>query len=724
MITNLRIFRSGVEVPLPKGSYRFVDFSMTPISESTHLARAISGELVDLGYAEFRRFSVDISCRDQKIPALSVIWPGDKLTLYSPDTMTEAGPTATLSRTAVPGSVRAYDADGILLENPEPDENRAVAVDGAAYFEYNPVLAVMVTGISTGGKEGKAQASWSLSAEEWEAGSGVIAEAVSEEETDPGDVSVLSTVSATGGIEWTEEDSDGVEWHYHRFLNSDYLVVTVGGYVEYQLAAGAGGAGPGRDSAYGSGGAGGAGAGGYVEGATYLSAGPYAVEVGAGGGGGTDNSPGSNGTDSTFAGVVAIGGAGSQAANNSSSSSAVDGGSSAGASRRNSATDYAGDALQIGRGHRGGDRFSTAQGGAGGGGAGGRGVDVSGSTGTAGGDGYTPDWGGDTYCRGGDGGDGSNGTDGTDGAANTGDGGGGGGGKSGASVGGNGGSGFVVLRYKTSGAEEPVEVVDSGISTIEATGGDLTYDWIDPETSAVWRYHEFLTTDWLSVTAAGEAYVFLVGGAGGSGKWTASGGGGGAGGVPNLGKPVSQHFDIKDWTVEVGAGGAYAGASNYHGAAGSNTQIEWTLRAYGGGGGGGFHEDSGAGSPGGSGGGGAAGNYSWWPGMVAGAGRPGQGNSGGAGKSGYSTAKFAGGGGGGAGGAGQPGNSTTGIGGDGGLGIAVTIAGVERWFAAGGRGGGEVSAGTESDGTNAANTGGGTASSGNSGIAIIYYRIA
>ena len=261
---------------------------------------------------------------------------------------------------------------------------------------------------------------------------------------------------------------------------------------------------------------------------------------------------------------------------------------------------------------------------------------------------------------------------------------------------------------------------------VEATGGLVT-DYVDGF-GLKWRFHEFTGTDVFSVTSPGLVRCILLGGSGGAGKYGGGGGGGGAGGLLNFGRPVAMHFAAGDHTIQIGAGGVYGGGSNNHGSSGGNTQIGYTLRAYGGGGGGGIHEDSNAGSNGGSGGGGASGEFSWWPTRQPGSGYEGQGHGGGRGGNKYE-GKEGGGSGGGAGGPGSDGSGITGIGGDGGPGVEVIVAGEPRIYACGGAGGGEVSRGKDAEGLFGANSGrggslaAGTSASGNSGVAILYYRI-
>lgn len=176
--SQLRIFKGGVEIPLPPGSSRWLDFSMDPIAEASQIERAIDGSIVDLGSNAFNLYAVVISCSDMRFPAFSNVWPRDVLTIHAPQSLVEYGDAITLSRDPVPESVVAYDAENRAVA--VTVNGRSVSAPGAVYVEYRPILSVMVSGFSRSSREMKASSSWSLSATEVGAGF------VSGDPTEPG----------------------------------------------------------------------------------------------------------------------------------------------------------------------------------------------------------------------------------------------------------------------------------------------------------------------------------------------------------------------------------------------------------------------------------------------------------------------------------------------------------------------------------------------------------
>jgi hypothetical protein len=253
-------------------------------------------------------------------------------------------------------------------------------------------------------------------------------------------------------------------------------------YVEVLVVAGGGGGGTGESNANGGGGGGG-GAGGLIYSSAYqlTSAAAVTVTVGAGGAGGTNyNVNGSNGSNSVFGSLTAVGGGGGSGEQQSGGLNGGSGGGtggdlSAGTEGQNTA----------GQGNPGGGIPSERSGG-GGGGAGAPGSNPPNRNGASGGIGRVFSISGtSTYYAGGGGGGGStyftgvnptSGTGGqggggnssglvggtftsaTSGTANTG--GGGGADMAGVGVAGSGGSGIVIVRY---------------LGLPAATGGTITY---------------------------------------------------------------------------------------------------------------------------------------------------------------------------------------------------------------------------------------------------------
>lgn len=496
----------------------------------------------------------------------------------------------------------------------------------------------------------------------------------------------------------------------------------------------AGGGGGGSDMG------GGGGGGGVLTNANYtLSTTTYSVTVGVGGAGanaGIGQARGSNGGNSIFGTMTAIGGGGGASNHNYSTNPAGSGGSGGGASGgarlpsggENGTGGYGGGIRgsgAAGQGYDGGTGsyawYPGGGGGAGGigstnpahggpgvmndilgtpyywgGGGGGSGYSGSGGNGgiggggggavnmTSGGAGLNPGSGGgggvinaQTNFPGGNAG------------ANTGGGGGGGSHYSANNYGGNGGSGIVVISYPT--------------GTISATGGTVTY----ANGNTIHRFTNTGVTNFqvnsitgytcpsdprCAVTVNGNvrssfsigssvlgtngtAKILVVGGGGsGGGGW--QGGGGGAGGYQyDAAKPLKP----QSYAVTVGAGGPGGGTPSY--SWGGFSSFGGIINAVGGGFGAG-EPSGGSSSPrvGGSGGGGSHGTV---PGPTfVGLGIPGQGNNGGQGIS--VACPCVGGGGGGAGGVGQ--NATTTKAGNGGVGISNSITGSAVFYAGGGGG--------------------------------------
>lgn len=175
-----------------------------------------------------------------------------------------------------------------------------------------------------------------------------------------------SFISATGGTVTTDGN-----YKIHTFTSSGNLVVTAGGTLDDYLIVGGGGGG-GNDV----GGGGGAGdvRSSATDGPMSVTATTYPITVGAGGPGSSNSSPASNGNDSAFNGLTAIGGGG--AASYGGARNGLSGGSGGGAAGYIGAIGVGGTATGV-QGHDGGANSidtGAATGGAGGG-AGGAGQD-------------------------------------------------------------------------------------------------------------------------------------------------------------------------------------------------------------------------------------------------------------------------------------------------------------------------------------------------------------
>jgi hypothetical protein len=261
----------------------------------------------------------------------------------------------------------------------------------------------------------------------------------------------------------------------HTFTGSATFTPSFNGEVEVLVVAGGGGGG-GAESNFNGGGGGGGGAGGLLYVSSYgVTAGVgITITIGAGGSGGTiDQNNATNGSNSIFGGLTAIGG-GRGGADQGPNVPGV-GGSGGGAGGDSG---VAGANGIPGQGNKGGDDLASSRAAGGGGGAGAAGQNSTDSSGvmdgTAGGDGLSYSITGfSTYYAGGGGGGGSNNfsgtipnsglgglggggnsvglingtlTSNTSGVPNTG---GGGGGGANSTTAGNGGSGIVILRYLT-----------------------------------------------------------------------------------------------------------------------------------------------------------------------------------------------------------------------------------------------------------------------------------
>jgi len=267
-------------------------------------------------------------------------------------------------------------------------------------------------------------------------------------------------------------------------------------YVEVLVVAGGGGGGRSEYSDAGDG-AGGGGAGGYISNNHYsVSTDNTSVTVGNGGAGSSVfANRGSNGDDSSFGTLVAVGGGGGGSDNDDATgvNMGAAGGSGGGAASRYS-YNVASSSFVNNQGFAGGNAPSPgnicARGGGGGGGGGGAGSFRNGSIGGAGGVGLANSITGTSiYYAGGGGGGGSCGYSGgggglgggaSGGSVNAGTintGGGGGGATAAMSRGSNGGSGIVVIRYLTASmSASSTNSAVSGLYTIHTftTSGTFT----------------------------------------------------------------------------------------------------------------------------------------------------------------------------------------------------------------------------------------------------------
>ena len=355
-------------------------------------------------------------------------------------------------------------------------------------------------------------------------GSGIYTLAQIENQTAIDGQATVQTFTSTGSSYWTcPEDVTSVE-----------VLVVAGG---------------------GGGGWGGGGAGGLIYNNQYpvVPGTTYPIVIGAGGAGTIASTAGgyaSNGQNSSFSNLVAIGGgAATSYPNNSSTRNGVSGGSGGGGGRNGG--NGLGGAGTYGQGNAGGQGAEAASyyGSGGGGGAGSKGVDGTGSAGGNGGAGLAFSISGSavTYASGGGGAALSGGTQGTaptggggnasatggsTGTQNTGGGGGGTSSTADSYYGGAGGSGIVIIKYNRTNRQ----LVATSNAAIVTQKFSTTNLWTVPA----------------GVTQV-EALVVAGGGGGGYGTTGRSGGGGAGGVVYNSALSVTPG---STYTIGVGTGGA------------------------------------------------------------------------------------------------------------------------------------------------------------------------
>lgn len=296
--------------------------------------------------------------------------------------------------------------------------------------------------------------------------------------------------------------------------------------IEYLIVAGGGGGGKSEPSAYGDG-AGGGGGGGYLRANVSFSSdyGEYTIVVGPGGIGSTNNAvQGSNGANSVFDALTAIGGGGGGSDNSTATENKGANGASGGGAANFYSNTANGGAGVAGQGYKGGDAITSStsyRGGSGGGGANSVGITRTNTCGGAGGTGLTLL--GITFGGGGGGGGewanaglatqgggigGPNGyavPQGANGTNQMGGGGGGGGTNNGTpnGFGGNGGSGIIVLQYAGNRrAAGGIAVTANGLTTHTFTSNTVFINFADstpmvdagPDQFVLWNNLPFILT--------------------------------------------------------------------------------------------------------------------------------------------------------------------------------------------------------------------------------------
>jgi len=483
---------------------------------------------------------------------------------------------------------------------------------------------------------------------------------------DIGDIITVEMISSTGsGVPVTGNGQILYCKNLKAYYHGGQFTPQESGYVEVLVVAGGGSGGTGYNGGAGPRGGGGAGGLIYQNKFPVVANVSYTASVGVGGYPFLflTNHTGTNGGNSVFGSLTAIGGGAGSGYAESGSGGPIPGrtgGSGGGnaylASAQNNNTN--------GQGFWGGGCNTSGAGGGGGAGGPGRDCPTVTDDGGAGGPGLCfsisgePSWyagggGAGAYPNndpqiglGGAGGGGSGGSGSIyrsyPGINGTGGGGGGGGVEE---SGEEGGSGIIVVRYICT---QPVPVVH--------------------------EFNEVGSLTWTAPTGVTSVEVLVVGGGGGGGNatgtnWGSGGGGGGGGVVYSSSYPV---IPATNYTVTVGAGGTGgARGSSSNGTNGGNSVFD-LLTAVGGGAGASANLTAGSG--------GSGGGQGYFSGG-AGTGTPGQGFNGGT-NGGVTPGS---GGGGGAGGPGVPGQ--TNFCGQGGPGKAFDISGKVKWYGGGGGGG-------------------------------------
>lgn len=93
---------------IPLYSARGLSQTISPIKESEVQDRSVNGVLLDMSYSQFRKYQTVISCKDQRAPAISGIWPGQSVIISCVCEL--AYPTGgTPQRSVVSGSTRTTE---------------------------------------------------------------------------------------------------------------------------------------------------------------------------------------------------------------------------------------------------------------------------------------------------------------------------------------------------------------------------------------------------------------------------------------------------------------------------------------------------------------------------------------------------------------------------------------------------------------------------------------
>lgn len=130
-------------IGVPRYSARGLSQTLEPIQAAAHIERSVNGELIDFGYAPFRKYRTAISGTDQRPPAVDGLWPGRIITV---DCIAELAAAESLppARPVVEGSERTEEG----------------------FMFYRPRLVMMVMAFTFDTDEWGARINWTLEAEE------------------------------------------------------------------------------------------------------------------------------------------------------------------------------------------------------------------------------------------------------------------------------------------------------------------------------------------------------------------------------------------------------------------------------------------------------------------------------------------------------------------------------------------------------------------------------
>jgi hypothetical protein len=125
-------------------SSRGLTQTLTPIEQSKNTGRTVNGELVDLSDELFQKYSTQITCNDQRVPALDGVWPGKQIVIDCVIELAYLTAGGSPARPVVAGSSR---------------------IEGDYTF-YRPQLTARIMDYTTNEDEWGRVSGWSLTAEE------------------------------------------------------------------------------------------------------------------------------------------------------------------------------------------------------------------------------------------------------------------------------------------------------------------------------------------------------------------------------------------------------------------------------------------------------------------------------------------------------------------------------------------------------------------------------